>query len=140
MSTKTPHHNLFIGIGALFAMLAVLFGAFAAHGLKSSISSENLAIFQTGVTYMFYHAFGLILWGLWGSQKQLNSSITGCLFCFGNILFPGSLFLIVFTGIKTFGMITPIGGLCYIIGWFFFAKSAFSKQKKIIKECVFSKE
>ena len=109
----------FLLLGSLFALLAVIFGAFGAHGLEHTITDEKiLARFHTGVEYQFYHAFGILIIALLlkeGKSTLLNSA--GFAFVTGIILFSGSLYLYVLTGNKMFGMITPIGGLFFIIGW-----------------------
>ncbi|HIO92456.1 MAG TPA: DUF423 domain-containing protein [Leucothrix mucor] len=120
----------FLLLGSLFALLAVIFGAFGAHGLEQSITDEKiLARFHTGVEYQFYHAFGILIIALLiknASSKLLTSA--GIAFTLGIILFSGSLYLYVLTGNKSFGMITPIGGLLFIIGWVLLMTHAY-KQK-----------
>lgn len=106
--------------GAIFMALAVLFGAFGAHALKTRLSPEMMQVYKTAVEYQFYHALGLLLIGLIGLQtgsKWLRWS--GLLIGIGIILFSGSLYLLSFTGIKTIGAITPVGGLSFIAGWIF---------------------
>ena len=112
---------LFI-IGSLFAALSVLLGAFGAHGLKNRLSMEDLAIFETAVRYQMYHALGILLMGVasfYLSEKLV--SIPAYFLILGIIIFSGSLFLLVFTNLRWFGAITPIGGLCLIIGWLLLA-------------------
>ena len=105
--------------GSFFAALAVIFGAFGAHGLKSKISAEDLVIFETGVRYQMYHSLGLILLGLLGISTSINiSQLPGLLFILGIIVFSGSLYLIPLTGLRWLGAITPIGGTALIVGWF----------------------
>ena len=111
--------KLFIALGSLNAALAVILGAFAAHGLKSKLTGASLAVFQTGVHYHFYHALGLILVGT--IILQIAPSITfrwaGWLMLIGIILFSGSLYLLGITNIRWLGVITPFGGLAFIIAW-----------------------
>ena len=109
-------------IGSVFAALSVLMGAFGAHGLKNRLSIEDLAIFETAVRYQMYHALGILLMGL--ASFDLNGKLVSTPAYFlilGIIVFSGSLFLLVFTNLRWFGAITPIGGLCLIIGWLLFA-------------------
>ena len=104
--------------GAAFMALAVLFGAFGAHALKTHLSPEMMQIYKTGVEYHFYHALGLLLIGLIGYQvdsKWLHWS--GILLVAGIILFSGSLYALSVSGLKTLGAITPIGGLSFVAGW-----------------------
>ena len=109
-------------IGSLFAALSVLLGAFGAHGLKNRLTMEDLAIFETAVRYQMYHALGVLLMGVasfYLTEKLV--SIPAYFLILGIIIFSGSLFLLVFTNLRWFGAITPIGGLCLIIGWLLFA-------------------
>ena len=109
-------------IGSLFAALSVLLGAFGAHGLKNRLSMEDLAIFETAVRYQMYHALGILLMGVasfYLTEKLV--SIPAYFLILGIIIFSGSLFLLVFTNLKWFGAITPIGGLCLMIGWLLLA-------------------
>lgn len=105
-------------IGAIFAALSVLIGAFGAHGLKGKISIEDLAIFEVGVRYQMYHALALILLGLIGfSIYGENLILPGIFFCSGIIIFSGSLYLLVLTNMRWLGAITPVGGVLLILGW-----------------------
>ena len=109
-------------IGSLFAAFSVLLGAFGAHGLKNRLSMEDLAIFETAVRYQMYHALGILLMGVasfYLTEKLV--SIPAYFLILGIIIFSGSLFLLVFTNLRWFGAITPIGGLCLIIGWLLLA-------------------
>lgn len=116
--------KIFLIIGAVLAGLAVALGAFGAHGLKKVVSPENVAIYQTGVQYQVYHALALMLVGIL-SERILNSylSYAGVLFVAGVIFFSGSLYLIVSLyamnkSVPTaVGILTPIGGLFFILGW-----------------------
>ena len=109
-------------VGSVFAALSVLLGAFGAHGLKNRLSIEDLAIFETAVRYQMYHALGILLMGLASIDLAEKLVSTPAYFLIlGMIVFSGSLFLLVFTNLRWFGAITPIGGLCLIIGWLLFA-------------------
>ena len=109
-------------IGSIFAAFSVLLGAFGAHGLKNRLSVEDLVIFETAVRYQMYHAIGILLMGV--ASFSLNEKIVSAPAYFlilGVIIFSGSLFLLVFTNLRWFGAITPLGGLCLIVGWLLFA-------------------
>jgi uncharacterized membrane protein YgdD (TMEM256/DUF423 family) len=111
--------KLFIALGSLNALLAVMLGAFGAHSLKSRLTENMLAAYQTGVQYHIYHALGLILVGIIIIQT-LPSSIfkwSGWLMLTGIILFSGSLYFLSVTNIRWLGAITPIGGIAFIIAW-----------------------
>jgi uncharacterized membrane protein YgdD (TMEM256/DUF423 family) len=109
----------FISLGSLSAALAVILGAFAAHSLKSKISPESLATFQTGVQYHFYHSLGLIIVGIVNHITKTSTALTsaGWLMLLGIILFSGSLYILSFTGVRSIGIITPIGGTLFIVSW-----------------------
>lgn len=109
--------NLCIRLGALFAAIAIVTGAFAAHGLKEIVDNHALSIFKTGAQYQFYHALALILTGILANQKQRLLAVPGWFFVAGIVLFSGSLYALALTSIHWIGAITPLGGLCFIIGW-----------------------
>lgn len=106
-------------LGALFALLAMMAGAFGAHGLRTVVSPRALEVFQTAVTYQVYHAIGLIviavLAGL-GLHRRFLTVAAG-FFLAGILLFSGSLYVLVLTDIRWVGPITPVGGVCFMIGW-----------------------
>lgn len=108
----------FLFVGAVSMALAVLFGAFGAHALKTRLSLEMMAVYKTAVEYQFYHALGLLFVGLIGfhiESKWLNWS--GNLLIAGIVLFSGSLCVLSITEIKILGAITPIGGISFVVGW-----------------------
>ena len=110
--------NLIIAFGAFNAFIAVAAGAFAAHGLKDILSIEYLNTFRTAADYQMMHGIGLILIGILNKQDANRSNIVAAVFMFvGIILFSGSLYLLTLTGIKWLGIITPFGGLCFLIAW-----------------------
>jgi uncharacterized membrane protein YgdD (TMEM256/DUF423 family) len=113
MVTKTAAY------GALHAFLAVALGAFAAHGLKETLDSDMLAVFETGVRYHMYHALGLLLIGLLTDRLGPVKLIiwSGRLLHIGIILFSGSLYALSLTGLSWFGPITPLGGIAFLAGW-----------------------
>ena len=115
--------RLLIVCGALGAALSVILGAFGAHGLKTRLTPEMLATFQTGVQYQFYHSLGLILVGIVLHTVKASTlvSAAGGLMLAGILLFSGSLYLICFTGIRSFGMIAPLGGTAFIAAWLLLA-------------------
>ncbi|WP_432742444.1 DUF423 domain-containing protein [Methylobacter sp. G7] len=109
----------FLLLGALSALIGVGMGAFGAHGLKAVISPEMLAVYQTGVTYQMYHALGLIGVALINRQAPDSKLLhwAGRLMFTGILLFSGSLYLLAFLNLKWLGMITPIGGVCFLTAW-----------------------
>ncbi|WP_171040145.1 MULTISPECIES: DUF423 domain-containing protein [unclassified Pseudoalteromonas] len=108
--------KLFLLAGSFFCMFSVILGAFAAHGLKSRLSDYAIGIFKTAAEYQMVHGLALIAVAIlikWG----INLSMAGGFFIAGTLLFSGSLYLLALTGLKWLGPITPLGGLCFIIGW-----------------------
>ncbi|TXH77679.1 MAG: DUF423 domain-containing protein [Thiothrix sp.] len=110
--------NYFLLFAALFGMLAVILGAFGAHGLEKIVDAKMLDRFHTGVEYQFYHSFAIGLVGLL-VQRNPNAYYVKAAYAFilGIILFSGSLYLYVFTGITKIAMVTPLGGTAFIIAW-----------------------
>jgi uncharacterized membrane protein YgdD (TMEM256/DUF423 family) len=109
----------FLLVGAFAGFVAVGLGAFGAHWLRSRLSPEMLAVFETGVRYHMYHALAVLLTaaaiGRLGDARLLG--IAGWSFTAGIILFSGSLYVLALTGVSTFGAITPLGGLAFLVGW-----------------------
>jgi len=104
-------------IGALLGGLAVAAGAFGAHALRARMSEADLAIFETAARYQMYHALALLAaaWLLDRGAAQAGLAAWG--FTAGTLIFSGSLYLMVFTGARWLGAITPIGGVLMIGGW-----------------------
>ncbi|MGE7959686.1 DUF423 domain-containing protein [Pseudomonas sp. NPDC089530] len=108
----------FLMLAAFFGFTGVALGAFAAHGLKNRLSAEYLAIFQTGVTYQLVHTLALLGVALLATQIPGRLvSWAGASFALGILLFSGSLYLLTLTGIGKLGIVTPLGGLAFLIGW-----------------------
>ncbi|MBK5967547.1 MULTISPECIES: DUF423 domain-containing protein [Thiorhodovibrio] len=112
-----------IGIaGALLAGLAVGLGAFGAHGLKGQVSPEHLAVWNTASDYLAWHGVALLaLAALFRSNADLAlapfARIAAYLLLAGILVFSGSLFLLVLTGVGLWGAVTPLGGSALILGW-----------------------
>ena len=110
--------RLFLLLGALGGFTGVAAGAFAAHGLKTRLSPEYLAVFQTGAHYQLIHSLALLavaLLLLHRAQRLLR--VSGLFFALGIVLFSGSLYGLTLSGITRLGMITPFGGLAFLGGW-----------------------
>ena len=109
----------FLLIGSLLGFLGVAAGAFGAHGLRSRLSADMLAVFETAVRYQMYHVFALLVVaaaiGRLGDARLL--SMAGWFFVAGIFLFSGSLYALALTGVSMLGAITPLGGLAFLIGW-----------------------
>jgi uncharacterized membrane protein YgdD (TMEM256/DUF423 family) len=116
--TLHPQAKKALILGSLLLALGVLIGAFGAHGLKNMVTADKLVTFETGVRYHFYHAFGILFLGaiqqILQTQKfnvPMNSFLVGIL------LFSFNCYLYALTGIKTFAMIVPVGGMLFVVGW-----------------------
>lgn len=109
----------FIFLGSLNLLLAVILGAFGAHGLKARVTAEQLAWWHTGVDYHVWHALGLFGIGLLLlNQPALNAAkLAGGLLQAGIVIFSGSLYAMTLGAPRWFGAITPIGGLAFMAGW-----------------------
>ncbi|MBM7062380.1 DUF423 domain-containing protein [Pseudomonas sp. UL073] len=105
-------------LAAFFGFTAVALGAFAAHGLKSQLSADLLAVFQTGVHYQMVHALALLGVALLSLHVPGRALLlAGGLFVLGILLFSGSLYLLSLTGVRGLGIVTPFGGLAFLGGW-----------------------
>lgn len=109
-------------LGALLAGVAVALGAFAAHGLKSHLDLYSQGIWETAVRYQFWHALGLLaLDPLARHHRQVRAQrlflVSGRAFFAGVVLFSGSLYVLALSGIKALGMVTPLGGVGFLVGW-----------------------
>jgi uncharacterized membrane protein YgdD (TMEM256/DUF423 family) len=117
--------RMFFALGAASAFMGVAAGAFAAHALKARLAPEMVAIFEIGVRYQIYHAFGLLAcaWAITRWPGTLVSA-SGWLFVVGTIAFSGTLYALALTGIRGFGAVTPFGGLAFLAGWLCLAIAA----------------
>lgn len=119
----TRNANTIVGIGAALMLLAVLLGAFGAHALKTRLTPEMLAVYQTGVQYHLVHALGLMLVGVMCNMqvsdrvKSRKLALAAIFMGVGVVLFSGSLYALAITGMSVLGAITPLGGLCFITAW-----------------------
>ena len=121
------HKNIVI-IASLLAMLAIVMGAFGAHGLKPLISPDSLAVFQTGVTYQMYHALALLALALIPGLEIKKVKGVFRFFVFGTFFFSGSLYFLALKSVLPFSVsflapVTPVGGLLLILGWALLAHS-----------------
>ncbi len=110
--------KLFLLLGIVNGFLAVALGAFGAHGLEGKISEKALATWEKAVNYQMFHTMALLIVGvLMGRITGGNVATSGWFFFVGILLFSGSLYIYSISGIKTFAMITPLGGVSFLIGW-----------------------
>lgn len=109
----------FLFIGAINGLLAVVFGAFAAHALERVLSAGLLETFRTGVDYQALHAVALLAVGLLGADDRPVRllRVAGWAFATGILLFSGSLYLLALTDARWLGAVTPVGGVAFLLGW-----------------------
>ena len=121
--------RLFLLLAAFAGFTSVALGAFAAHGLRQQLSAEYLAVFQTGVQYQQLHTLALLAVALL-LQRQAGRLliISGGLFVAGMLLFSGSLYALTLTGIGKLGIITPFGGVAFMLGWLLLGLSAWRQR------------
>jgi uncharacterized membrane protein YgdD (TMEM256/DUF423 family) len=108
----------FFALGSLSALIAVAAGAFGAHGLKSRLTPDMLAVFETGVRYQMAHALALLATA-WAVTRWPGGAVRGAgwLFVAGTLLFSGSLYVLSLTGQRGWGAVTPVGGLLWLVAW-----------------------
>ena len=105
-------------LGCLFGFLGVALGAFGAHALSEHLSPDDLAIFQTAVRYQLFHALALVAVACIPLRRPSRTvSLSGWAFTVGVLFFSGSLYLLVLTGERWMGAVTPLGGVAFLIGW-----------------------
>lgn len=121
----------FLLLGAANAALAVLLGAFGAHSLKARLTTDMMAVYQTGLQYHLFHALGLLAVGI--AAKQIGNSAwlrgSGWLMLAGIVIFSGSLYVLSTTGWKWLGAVTPLGGIAFIAAWVLFAMAVMKGRK-----------
>lgn len=107
--------KLWIIISAISGFTAVAIGAFGAHGLREKLSAEMIEVYKTGVFYQFIHTIIILILSL---TNFIKTRIASIFFLLGIILFSFSLYIYSTSGERFFAMITPVGGICFLIGWF----------------------
>ncbi len=112
--------------GGVMLALGVGIGAFGAHGLQGKLDAYSMDIYQRAVLYHYVHALGLLLIGALAASNAISTSLSrwaGLLLLIGIVFFSGSLYILALTGNRTWGAVTPIGGVCFIAGWVVLAVS-----------------
>ncbi|MBT8487995.1 MAG: DUF423 domain-containing protein [Gemmatimonadetes bacterium] len=117
--------RLFFTLGAVFGGIGVTLGAFGAHTLRNTLTPDALATFEIGVRYQMYHALALLAVS-WASTQWEAATIAaaGWAFVIGILVFSGSLYVLVLTGQRWLGAVTPIGGIAFLVGWGLLALTA----------------
>ena len=104
--------------GSVLSGLGVAAGAFAAHALRQKLPADLLAIFETGARYQIYHGLGLLAVAFAATRWPLgHADWAGWAFLTGILLFSGSLYTLSLSGVRAFGAVTPLGGVCFLAGW-----------------------
>lgn len=117
--------NVWLFVAAINGVLAVAAGAFAAHGLQGRLDPHAFQLFETGARYHMYHALAIGLASLAVRDLAATPAATAAgFFLAGILLFSGSLYLLALTGTRVFAIVTPLGGVCFLIGWGFLAFAA----------------
>jgi uncharacterized membrane protein YgdD (TMEM256/DUF423 family) len=116
--------RIWMMLSGMLGFLAVAFGAFGAHALRDRLAASadgalRLTWWQTGANYHLVHALALGLVALWGMRSGPSTAlnVAGAAFAVGALLFSGSLYAMTLTGMRGLGAITPLGGLCFLVGW-----------------------
>ena len=120
--------KMWIIISAVSGFTAVAIGAFGAHGLREKLSTEMLEVYKTGVLYQFFHTIVLLILSL---NNFIKGKVASIFFLAGIILFSFSLYLYSTSGIRYFAMLTPVGGVCFLIGWFWLIVEVIRKKEKV---------
>lgn len=121
---------MWLCIAALSGFLSVALGAFGAHGLRQTLSEELLGVFEVGARYQFYHALALLAVGILATQRRsVALHVAGWCFLLGTLVFSGSLYALALTAYRPLGMITPIGGAAFLLGWLALAIAAWSPAR-----------
>lgn len=118
--------RIWLTLGAVFGLLSVTLGAFGAHGLRGRVADDLLSTWGTGADYLGMHALALLACGLLALHLPGSRLIGAAAWCFavGSLLFSGSLFALVLSGVRGLGAITPFGGTLLIAGWALLALGA----------------
>ena len=107
-------------IGAVLLALAVALGAFGAHGLKDKLDAYSMSIYEKAVFYQFIHALGILIVPLFakaGAITEASATRIALVLFGGTLFFSGSLYALALSGVRMLGAVTPIGGVCFIVGW-----------------------
>lgn len=110
--------------GAVSLGLAVILGAFGAHGLRDKLDAYSMSVYEKAVFYHFIHALGILIVSILpkvSALPQAAASWVGALLLAGIVLFSGSLYVLAVSGVRALGAITPLGGLCFIAAWLLLA-------------------
>ena len=120
--------RLFLALGCVSAAVAVVLGAFGAHGLRARLVPDMLSTFEIGVRYQMYHALALVAVGILVPRASSSTlALAGWLFVAGTVVFSGSLYALAVTGHRWLGAVTPLGGAALIAGWLVLAWAVYAR-------------
>jgi uncharacterized membrane protein YgdD (TMEM256/DUF423 family) len=108
---------VWLAVAAIYGAVAVIAGAFGAHGLRATLSPEQLSAWNTATLYHLLHSVALLALGLYGATTGRSVALPGVLFAAGVLLFSGSIYGLVLTSQRWLGPVTPIGGVLMIAAW-----------------------
>lgn len=119
--------------GTLFGLLAIILGAFGAHGLEKLVDADAIDTFETGVRYQMYHGLFFLFLGIWDGLENSMKKRIYVMILAGVILFSFSIYLLALNSLTAFdfkiiGFLTPIGGVFLILGWFLLGYYVLSKK------------
>jgi uncharacterized membrane protein YgdD (TMEM256/DUF423 family) len=117
-----------IAVGCALAGVAVVLGAFGAHALKGSLGADEIEVWRTAVQYQMGHALGMVLHGLFRERREVKDAPAWCFFL-GSVVFSGSLYALALGAPRGVGMVTPVGGVLFIVGWGVFAVQAVRSRR-----------
>ena len=122
-----------LSTGVFMGLLAIILGAFGAHGLKKLVDASAVETFETGVRYQMYHALFLLFLGLWTGLADNYKKRVFVLVLIGVILFSFSIYLLALNSLtafdfKSIGFLTPLGGVFMILGWVFLGYFILTKK------------
>ncbi|MDH3251590.1 MAG: DUF423 domain-containing protein [Ignavibacteria bacterium] len=134
MTITHDRFRQFVALAGITGGLAVVLGAFGAHGLKEHLTPEMLSVFETAVRYQVYHALAMFAVALLADRTSAHSTrrlfhASGWSFFVGIVIFCGSLYALSLTGQKWVGAITPLGGVALIAGWIFLIWASIRPEK-----------
>ena len=129
MTPDRPVGSTLLFTACLLMAAGVALGAFGAHALRTQLTADLQAIYETGVRYHLVHGMAAVLAVLLArGQGARRAEGAGWLFVFGIVVFSGSLYLLALTGQRWLGAVTPLGGVCWIAGWLLLAVSAVTRR------------
>ena len=128
-------NNVWLTLGALCGLLAVAFGAFGAHALKEHLPPERLETYHLAARYQLWHALALVAVGVLADRHPRRAlTVSGSDLLIGVIIFSGSLYALSLSGVRTWGAVTPIGGVSLMIGWFSLAVAGVKRGSEGARE------